>query len=68
MKLLSCVNEVEALKGRPYTKEEIDNHEDSNRIWATVSKCKQEANDLGREMWSKGNWERDRSVRSGPEY
>lgn len=68
MKLLNCVNEVEALKGKPYTAQEIDNHEDSKRIWATISKCKQEANELGREMWSKGNWDRERSLKFGPEY
>ena len=43
MKLLNRVNERLAIKGTPYTPEEIDEHENAGRIWATIAECKREA-------------------------
>ena len=40
MKLLLLVNESLAGKSKPYTPEEINNHEDSGRIWATLNQCR----------------------------
>lgn len=56
MKILSMVNVPEALRGTPYTPEEINNHEDSKRIWATIAECKREAQEACRNAWSNGYW------------
>lgn len=56
MKLLSQVNEMKALRVEPYTAEEIENHEYSERIWATVAECKREAQEACRNAWSNGYW------------
>lgn len=59
MKILSFINDKAALKGKPYSPQEIDAHECSDRIWATIAQCKQEADMAVREAWEKGY--RDRS-------
>lgn len=56
MKLLNRINERAALKGEPYTPQEIDKHEDAERIWATIAQCKQEAQESVREAWDNGHW------------
>lgn len=43
MKLLNRINERLALKGNPYTPQEIDEHECAERIWATIQQCRQES-------------------------
>jgi hypothetical protein len=43
MKLLNRINERLALKGEPYSPQEIDEHEYAERIWATIEQCKQES-------------------------
>ena len=56
MKLLNRVNERLAIKGTPYTPEEIDEHENAGRIWATIAECKREAQETGRQLWDDGYW------------
>ena len=43
MKLLNRINNRLALKGNPYTAQEIDEHECAERIWATIEQCRQES-------------------------
>lgn len=43
MKLLNRINNRLALKGNPYTPQEIDEHECAERIWATIEQCRQES-------------------------
>ena len=43
MKLLNRINERLALKGNPYTPQEIDEHECAERIWSTIEQCMQES-------------------------
>ena len=43
MKLLNRINERLALKGKPYSPQEIDEHECAERIWATIEQCRQES-------------------------
>lgn len=45
MKLLNRINERLALKGKPYSPQEIDEHECAERIWATIEQCRQESLD-----------------------
>ena len=45
MKLLNRINERLALKGNPYTPQEIDEHECAERIWSTIEQCMQESLD-----------------------
>lgn len=45
MKLLNRINERLALKGKPYSPQEINEHECAERIWATIEQCKQESLD-----------------------
>jgi len=44
----------ESLKLEPYTVDEIDEHEDSFRIWATVSAIKDEAQLAVRDAYDRG--------------
>ena len=43
MKILDSINLRLALKGKPYTPVEIDEHESAERIWATIAECRREA-------------------------
>ena len=45
MKLLNRVNNRSALKGKPYSPQEIDENECAERIWATIEQCRQESLD-----------------------
>ena len=55
-KYLSGVKSRLALKGQPYTVEEIDQHENASRIWATIAQCYREAQEEGRKLWGDGYW------------
>ena len=55
--LLKRINERQALKGRAYTPGEIDKHEDAANIWATIARCKQEAQEMVRDAYDKGFWD-----------
>ena len=48
MKLLNAVDSKAGAKGTPYTPKEVDAHEYSERIWATIAECKREAQELSR--------------------
>lgn len=56
MKLFDHINIPQALRGKPYTPEEIDKHEYAERIWATVAECKREAQELCQQAWGDGHW------------
>ena len=56
MKLLNRINQRLALNGEPYTADEINNHDDANRIWATIAQCKEEAGDAYRKGFGDGLW------------
>jgi hypothetical protein len=56
MKLLNAVDSKAGEKGTPYTPKEIDAHEYSERIWATIAECKREAQELSRKTWDEGYW------------
>lgn len=56
MKLLNAVDSKAGEKGTPYTPKEIDAHEYSKRIWATIAECKREAQELSRKTWDEGYW------------
>ncbi len=53
MKLLNRINERLALKGNPYTPQEIDEHECAERIWATIEQCRQESLDAIEEAYGR---------------
>lgn len=55
MKLLNSVN-YQDTNSTPYTLEEINAHEDKDRIWATIAECQREAQDAFREIWDRGYW------------
>lgn len=44
------------VKGIPYTPEEIDKHEYSERIWATVVECQRKAQEECQKAWDNGYW------------
>ena len=54
MKLIDRVDTSD--RGNPFTAEEIDHHEDSKRIWATVAQCKREAQEACQSAWGDGYW------------
>ena len=56
MKFLAAVNDRRIKKSEPYTLEELDAHENSGRIWATIAECKREAEELSKRYWSLGFW------------
>ncbi len=53
-KILGRINERLALKGNPYTPQEIDEHECAERIWATIAQCKQEFDEAVDLSWKNG--------------
>lgn len=55
--LFKRINERLALKGRSYTSEEIDAHEDAKNIWATVALCKQDADAIVKQAYQDGYWD-----------
>jgi len=55
MRLLDCAPKSAILRV-PYTAEEIDSHEHSGRIWATIVECKREAQELVRAAYERGYW------------
>jgi hypothetical protein len=56
-----------AILREPYTPEEIDEHEHSGRIWATIMECRREAQELVRAAYDRGYWDgkTDRSKDTG---
>jgi len=54
MKYLNRRPKPEYLKHEPYSIEELDNHEDSFRIWATISAIKDEAQEAVRDAYDRG--------------
>ena len=54
--ILKRINLEQALKGRVYTPEEIDKHEDARNIWATIFECKREAQVMVSEAYDNGYW------------
>ena len=57
MKMFEQVNISAAMKGTPMSAKEIDDHENCNRIWATIVECRREAQELVRESWQLGYWD-----------
>ena len=60
MKLLNSVNEATAKKGKPYTPDEIDGHDNAARIWATIAQCKEEAQDAYKKGYGDALWDTKR--------
>ena len=60
MKLLNSVNDKLALNGEPYTADEINNHDNAARIWATIAQCKEEAQDAYKKGYGDALWDTKR--------
>lgn len=56
MRLLDRVPKSAILR-EPYTVEEIEDHEHSGRIWATIMECRREAQELVRAAYDRGYWD-----------
>lgn len=56
MKLLNQVSDNALNEAKPLTAEEINAREDSDRIWATIAACKQEAQEQCRAVWEDAYW------------
>jgi hypothetical protein len=54
MKYLNRKPPVQSLSYKPYTVDELDEHLDSYRLWATVSEIKREAQEAVRDAYDRG--------------
>jgi len=55
MKYLNAV-ETRQTNRSPFSPQEIDEHEDAERIWAIIAEIKREAKDACQKSWDDGHW------------
>lgn len=59
VRILDKINLPEALKGKPLTAVDIDNHNDCNNIWATLLQVRFDVQEVVRSAYERGLEEGD---------